>query len=68
MDDENEYATAQLAKLFTIPAETESPVFVVTPKDDFMTMERIQMAKPTEQILPARCILKPEETSQLQYW
>lgn len=50
IDEQNEHATIRVAKLITIPTETESPGVVVPSKGGLMTIERTKTAKSTQRI------------------
>lgn len=58
IDEQSEHSTIRAAQFFTIPAETESLVLVLTSKCGLMSIERMQMAKPTQWILTSCGVLE----------
>lgn len=57
-----------IAKLIAILAGTEPPVVLVGSKCDIMTIDRIQMAKPTKHIFSTWGIHKIPRTLRSKYW
>lgn len=54
MDEHNEHGTNEVPTLITIPAETNSPMVVVTSNSGLMTVEGRHTAKPTEKMILRR--------------
>lgn len=67
MNEKNEHATIQVSKPVTNLAEMKSTALVLSSKCSFMTIEWIQTAKGTPQILSCRVQMRSEQTSEMKF-
>lgn len=67
-EEQIEHTTIWVPEAISIPAETKSPVVLVTLKCGLMTIGRIQTEKLEQSILLQKVDMRSEQTSHFKYW